>query len=338
MMPFIVNTGVYAVFWVEASDKVGIGHVVRMTAIAQQLTKQGKSCLFVGHIPHHLLFLVEGVQHIPLASGTSSPQHVGSELQKRGIDTVWFVIDSPFFAARTCGQGPWQHILLLQDVVSPVPEGVTAVLNPNYGITTKNYVHTTRDLLVGEQYLLLRPAITAVAPRPQQKNSLIEVLVSMGGADPYNLTVAACDALQYIKDIHVTLICGPANLRYDEYVASYGECDNFSIKHSVSNMEILLAKANVAVIAAGGTLWEALYLGCSVASFSINDVQATILSQLEEAGSVCYLGGAATHTQEHLTALLQTVISRHQREGGAKHVIDGQGVHRVTSYMKRRAI
>lgn len=324
-------------FWVEASDSIGIGHVVRMTAIAQELVEQGGSVHFYGYIPEHLVGLLVGFGHTQLPSKLETLSAFAENLGEVSASYDWLVVDTPFYRPETGGQtgGPWRQVLLVDDMGLAVPDTISAVLNPNYGVEEALYKDASAYLMVGEQYILLRPQILATQPGKRPGSGPVRVLITMGGADPCNLTKVAMDGLIGMDGVRLTVVSGPANGRFEEYVSAYGNLDNVVIYQSVADMGALLADSDVVVIAAGGTLWEALYLGCGVVSYSVNDTQASILTNLERAGELCYLGDGKNSADSTGDALRNAVTRLAGRRFQSK-IIDGKGARRVVAYLKRR--
>jgi len=55
-------------------------------------------------------------------------------------------------------------------------------------------------------------------------------------------------------------------------------------------MPALMAGSDIAIICAGGTLWELLYMGCAILSYARNQMQGDIIAALDARGAVCNLG------------------------------------------------
>src|SRR5260370_32921233 len=95
----------------------------------------------------------------------------------------------------------------------------------------------------------------------------------------------------------------------------------------------LMMESDLAVIAAGGTLWELLYCGCAVLSYSRNSRQADLIPRLAAAGAVCDLGAASAFEPAELCAAIRRVAGsaaiREQMRATGRQIVDGDGVLRV---------
>lgn len=322
--------------WTEASSEIGVGHLVRMISIAKALDNEGVKCVFFGFIQDELKRLISSFDHTAMEPKFSSLDGLDSFLLSRKESFDWLIVDTPFLNSRESQSAPvsWRNTLLVDDLGASVPPCVTAVLNPNYGAKPEQYASARCDLLLGEEYILLRPDILSIAPRTAGRSGDLRVLVSMGGADPHDLTKKAGDSLIDVRGIDVTVVCGPANPRFNEYARRYGAVSHFTVLNSVDDMGRLLEWADVAVIAAGGTLWEALYAGCRVISLSINEIQASILRNLERLGELCYLGDGKKSLDRSVRQRLIDAVLDAGETLFRSRLVDGKGVSRVVTYLR----
>ena len=105
------------------------------------------------------------------------------------------------------------------------------------------------------------------------------------------------------------------------------------IYQDATDMSEIMAWADVAIVAAGGTLWELLFMGCPVVSYVRNDLQRKILNELEKQNVVSYQGYASQMDEKEL-ALSVAEIARsqarcEQMSTMAQLIVDGEGANRV---------
>jgi spore coat polysaccharide biosynthesis predicted glycosyltransferase SpsG len=196
-------------------------------------------------------------------------------------------------------------------------------------------------LLLGPQYTLIRREFQAWK---NQRRDFPEVahriLVTMGGADPGNLTLEVLKTLRRLKlpDLEVKVVIGHANPNYgligEECVAAI---PNFQFLFSVNDMPELMAWSDLAIIQAGGTLWELLFMGCAIISYATNDFQEEILKRLNGMNVVQYQGYSDQIDQQSLlSSIYDLALSQERRKEMFElgtDIIDGQGADRVLDHM-----
>ena len=105
----------------------------------------------------------------------------------------------------------------------------------------------------------------------------------------------------------------------------------------VRDMAAAMAECDLAVICGGGTLWEALYMGCASASYSRSDIQRKINGKLTTAGAILDLGPVEDFNETVLQSAMQGLVSSAQprcsmAEMGRK-LVDGNGASRVVGLL-----
>jgi len=94
-----------------------------------------------------------------------------------------------------------------------------------------------------------------------------------------------------------------------------------------------MAWADMAMIAAGGTLWEMLFMGSSVMSFARDPVQGAIVSGLARDGVVTDLGPPRSLNPAALGAAIMELArsrqSRSRMSALGRERVDGRGAGRV---------
>jgi spore coat polysaccharide biosynthesis predicted glycosyltransferase SpsG len=209
----------------------------------------------------------------------------------------------------------------------------TEALYPGCGVNTR--------LLLGTRFILLRREFRKWRGWKREIPDVArKVLVTLGGSDPDNVTAVVLEALQSsgLPGLEVVVVVGAENPRFEELTAVARGVTGTRIVHNVEDMPALLAWAELAVICAGGTLWELLYFGAAVTSAWRNTTQATVIRQLGEMGLVVPLAAV-----EHLTpaliaeALVRLALDRSARArcaAAGRELIDGCGTERVVAVLK----
>jgi UDP-2,4-diacetamido-2,4,6-trideoxy-beta-L-altropyranose hydrolase len=267
-------------------------------------------------------------------------------LAARALGAEWVVVDGYHFDAdyqktiRRAGL----HLLAVDDFGHCAHYSADLVLNQNSNASPDCYTHReafTR-LLLGLPYVLLRREFARWLDWQRQTQPLARrLLVTMGGADPGNLTPQVMSSLTRLRAPHLEtlVVVGGANPHYDEVrAAAAGSAVAFDLRRNIQDMPECMARADLAIIAAGGTLWELMFMGCPTMIFARTPLQESILLDLERQDSLLYLGYEEALDQERLAAAIEKLVhsaaDRQRMTLAGKRLVDGKGAARVLRAMR----
>jgi spore coat polysaccharide biosynthesis predicted glycosyltransferase SpsG len=101
-----------------------------------------------------------------------------------------------------------------------------------------------------------------------------------------------------------------------------------------------MRNSDQAIIAAGGTLWELLSMGCAILSYSRNVVQARVVGALSQRGALIDMGDTLHFDPETLVTSVKTLaasrLHRERMTDLGRTIVDGLGAARVIEAMQRR--
>jgi UDP-2,4-diacetamido-2,4,6-trideoxy-beta-L-altropyranose hydrolase len=329
----------------DASVAAGTGHVMRCLALAQAWQNAGGRAVFAmaeTTAAVRARLASESVEVVPIgvqAAGRDDARRVTEWARHYRAD--WVVIDGYFFdpayvlELKSAGL----KVLLIDDEGLDRPCGADLILNQNFNATRNMYPQRedrTR-LLLGMRYVLLRNEFLAWRDfRREPSPTARKILVTMGGSDPDNLTGLVIQALSMVttEGVEATVVAGGSNPHLD-FLGREASRSRAAIQlqHSCSNMPELMARADLAIIAAGGTLWELLYMSCPVLSFGRTPVQQRILGALHERGIVQHLGDPRHVVPSALALAIDQLAASPARRAKmaelGRQQIDGEGARRV---------
>lgn len=327
-------------FRCDANATIGTGHVTRCLALAQAWQDTGNTAFFAAaECPEALRRRLssEGFETLPLRAVPGSSEDAESAVrQARRLHANWIVVDgdrfSPDFLQHIQHSG--LKVLLVDDFASRGAFPADILLNPNFGATPEPYLqrgfHGT--LLYGEKYVLLRREFlhTAAADRafPAIGNRL---LATLGGSDPDQLSAHIVSSLRDLPGLNITLIAGSANPERERLrQLSRG---SVQVEFDVTDMPAFMRNADLAIVAAGGTLWELLYMRCVVLSYTRNPFQAEVVQKLADAGILLHMGHtrnfSAAALQARVQELAHSPVLRQKMADAGRKLIDGNGAQRV---------
>lgn len=327
----------------DASPEIGTGHVMRCLALAQAWQADGGSVTFVGTITPTLENRLEEdiqVRSLDVEAGSLDDADKTARLVKE-LGASWVVVDGYHFG------GDYQQrlredglqMLLIDDYGHADWYEADLVLNQNISAEESLYErradHT--DLLMGLRFALLRKEFWPWrAPRKTPRRKANHVLVTLGGADPENLTERVVRALGQmdVEDFRATVVVGGSNPHEGAIRTTADEVgDLVEVRSDVSDMASLMAESDVAVSAGGSTCWELAFMGIPNVIVILAENQRGIASGLDEAGTAINLGWWETVTESEIAGAVESLLQEDERRlemaGEGQELVDGWGAKRV---------
>ena len=253
----------------------------------------------------------------------------------------WVVIDGDRFGSdflRTVGAAGLR-VLLVDDFANRDSFPADLIVNPNVDDNEDQYRKrgVTAQLAMGPAYVLLRREFREDPPKSEIRSAGNRILVTFGGSDPENLTPSIARALARCSDLEVTAVAGAGYRNVQELQTL--QASNLRVVVNPPNMAELMRNSDQAVIAAGGTLWELLSVGCAVLSYSRNVVQAGVIQALAHRGIVVDMGETRNFEAEKLVTSVKELVDsptvRERMTSLGHTLVDGRGAARVVETMQR---
>lgn len=351
-------------FRVDASEKIGTGHLMRCLALANALQQRGvRTCFFSRHMPDNLLHLIIQQGHVfqrlsALDDGApcgerlhSSWLEVSQETDARecvgalyGKHWNWLVVDHYALDARWEGAlRQIVHKILVIDDLADRQHDCDLLLDQNlYLDMSARYVGRVPErcqLLLGPRFALLRDEFRqlreSVAPR---QGAVKRVMVFFGGVDAHNFTGKALDALvsmEATKGLHVDVVLG-AQHAFRETIEALCLRQGYYCHVQTGRMAELMAASDLALGAGGTTTWERCCLGLPTIAVSTADNQSVQLADAATNGLVYspnFSGDVREAFVQHLGALLENDALRQLVSSLGMIAVDGGGVQRLVARM-----
>jgi len=337
------------VFRVDASTQIGTGHVMRCLALAQAWQDTQGQAIFVMTTSVPALeerLQSEGMQVVHL---TTEPGSLDDAQQTATLahqfGATWVVVDGYHFG------GEYQqilkqsklHLLFIDDYGHAEHYYADFVLNQNISADEQWYNNREAytQLLLDTRYALLRREFwqwqgwQRTVPPVAKK-----VLVTLGGADPDNITLKVIQSLQIVEveELEAVVVVGGSNPHYENLkMAVLDSGYPIQLQRNVTNMPELMAWADVAISAGGSTCWELAFMGLPSILLILADNQRAIAEKLATLNLAVNLGWHQDATIEQIGLALQELIGdRPKRETMSKkgrELVDGNGARRVVSEM-----
>ncbi len=329
----------------DASPRMGTGHVMRCLALAQAWQGHGKAVFAAAECTPALAQRLKAAncELHQLAVPPGSPEDAAATVVLAGeLGTRWLVADGYQFGAdfqrdlRASGR----QLLFFDDYGHAGEYVADLVLNQNLGADAALYARRApyTRLLLGPRYALLRPEFLAWrAWRREIPPIARKVLVTLGGADPDNVTGQVIEALKPLPDLDVVVVVGGSNPHLEHLRSVLRSLSSaFRLVVDAPNMPELMAWADVAIAAGGTTSWELAFMGLPSLVLTLAENQIAVANALVSNGVACLGGRPPLSGQdflEGLSAVLNDGARRSEMSAHGRLLVDGLGLQRVLAGM-----
>lgn len=333
----------------DASTERGVGHVMRCMALADAWQLAGGQALFAiaaGGAALEQRIRSRGAEAAPIEAEPGSERDAAITLEfAERRNAEWLLVDGYHFNAsylRMLAIGT--HRLLLIADGEEVPHCRCDIcVDPSPGEIDKTRFGFDEEpeLLLGPSFALLRREFPEYSRPPKSfPDSARSILISLGGGDSRNVTLQVLRAVEEIKDqkLELTVVAGPSNPHRQSLEAAVGRSRHSGkVVSDAPNMPELMARADLAITAGGGTCYELCFMQVPMVMVTTADNQQQPVSALASEGVGIAAGGADSLDAEKLSGLLRDVIDDRERRTElaekASRLVDGKGAQRIVEKM-----
>lgn len=333
----------------DAGGQIGTGHLMRCLALAQSWKSSGGAVVFITNCESDALrerLKSEGFAAVEIEKSYPHPSDLPqTQAVLKNYAGSWCVVDGYHFDAEFCGKirGNDSRVLIIDDTAHQSFYDADAILNQNINADALHY-NCPKDtiLLLGTRFALLRNEFAARQNRKRNTPAVARrILITMGGGDFHNQTLKVIRSIEHleIENLEVKAVVGASNPHFaDLQKAVVASSVHIELICGAENMAELMAWADAAVIVAGGTLWEMLFMRVPLVSFAITDFQAGILETLRLRGAIEYAGKTLlsddTEFRRILIDILESKEKRERMSYTSGQIVDGGGCRRAAAFLK----
>jgi len=330
----------------DASAKTGGGHMGRCIALAQELRARGNLVEFATRADDHLGTSMLTHAEIPfrILDCNDDWQSDANATCETAQTSDWVVVDHYGMDDRweTQVRKSGSRILVIDDLANRRHDCdilVDAGRAPGSD-AYRDLLSPASAVLMGPRYSILRREFRAPrrrAPRTGKKN----ILVFFGSADGPELTIPVLEALAGVDcraSLNVHVVVTDANPRRRQIRRFEGVI----VHDNVPNMAALLGGMDMAIGAAGVSMWERCRMGVPSLTVAVNDNQKPGLEIAASAGAVIPLALEDARSSRILHETVSAfVANRNALEAAgsaARQLVDGLGARRVAQAIGARAL
>lgn len=344
---------------VDASLRIGYGHVMRCLTLADALREAGCEVLFACRAePGNALQLIadRGFATCTLSAGPDLRANQEAPLPwEADIAALWAALAdaAPFTWCIVDHYGlgaDWeravrtraQQVMVIDDLANR-DHDADLLLDQNLTASMAAYAGRLPAhcrTLLGPRFALLRAAF--LAPPIDLAAEARRIVVSFGGVDAGGETFKAMDALQGLPSLEVDFVAGAANPALEALAARCASQPNWRLHRHLDDFAGLLRSTDLCIGAAGATSWERAALGIPTLCIALADNQRSNAEALAEAGAHLYLGDSTRVDAADLRAAVQVLAHnlglRCSLAARSRALVDGAGVTRVLAALLAPAL
>lgn len=284
-------------FRCDASREIGLGHVVRCIALADELHDvHGCRITFAMRTgPLGIEMVKQKGYRVFTPPEDGLPFDYGQWLGEcvRNAKAKVLVLDVRDGLQRAAVDGLKDEGVLIVTLDDPEDKRLSADLAfclPVPQVKRMDWSGFRGEIFVGWEWGVLRKEFSRASfltPRISGSSSHVpRVLVIMGGSDPQGMTLKAVKALETLDDDFETVVVLGAGFQHRKEIGRFfSNCKRrFDVREDVKNMAELMAQSDFAVVSFGITAYETAAMGIPAVYLCLTEDHAESASAFVEEG------------------------------------------------------
>ncbi|MBA5804665.1 PseG/SpsG family protein [Rhizobium changzhiense] len=319
------------VFCIESSHARGMGHLFRSLTLATELRSRGHRVLFLANDhPNSLRIIRERGFDVALHDLASVTGWENGFIEPHASSSVW--INDRLNTQRSHGEAIKRLGAKLVTFDDRGDGAELADINICALLFEKTEGLKGKDVRLGVEYMILNPEIAAFR---RLRQSLASILVTLGGADTYGVTVRVSKWLSN-KPFPVTIVTGPSfqHMAELEEVVATAAPDRFKLLNQVPSLAAEMHGHDLAITGGGVTPFEACAAGLPCVVIANEPFEIPVGRALEGLGAAFFAG----HHSAFDLGILEKPIPIRTMSETAMTKVDLGGVGRVANLLEGLAV
>jgi UDP-2,4-diacetamido-2,4,6-trideoxy-beta-L-altropyranose hydrolase len=317
-----------AIFRFEASPSIGAGHAIRSCVVAEALIEKGWDC--------------------KVATSISTYEFINSLQRFDRIDPEEFYKNPPSFELLVVdhyGLGevyeshfrPYVKSIFVIDDLADRKHNCDVLLDQTYRREAESYypfVPAHCQIFVGSEYTLLRKEFLSIYSKSiekrRQTKKINRILISMGGSDPKNYILSILEMLKNAKFMGtLDVVLGFAAHNFTQVKDFLSEMPNLFTIHVAADIPNLIYEADLAIGAAGSSVWERCYLGLPQILMMTAENQRFSFSKISD---FCFI---MLPEENKLGEIIEIIEDKYQVfVDKSIDITSGKGIEKIINYLQ----
>ncbi len=339
------------VFRADGSSHLGLGHVVRCLALAQYLKqKKGIDSFFVLRAEKDIVRMIE-TQGFPTFSAPDDFEgdylFIQEVAKNKNAKIVISDICHPENLVRMDDLKSYLRKIEENFFLMSLGGGTSfdipghIVVYPYFRLSFQKPENgKDRNFLLGPSYFIFRDEFLKVRPKKRKISpEARKILVTIGGGDPYRISLLAAKSLKLIEDdLKIKIVIGPAYPKsLPQEIQSALQGKNIQLLDSSSSLPEEMLWCDLAVTGDGLTKYETALTGTPSIMISQPLSEIELNRDFVKAGTVHYLENSETVSPEKLAGEINRFLNneelRKQMSRKGMEMTDGKGIEKIISHI-----
>ncbi len=351
----------------DGGPSIGMGHVMRCMAVAEELKNLGCRVYFIGEYKQGLdKASAAGFEIFKIKTDTETDitkfdygsiaelefdlTETGKIVEQQGCDLILvdkYNLDVEYFKNL---RKSVKKIAFIDDMnLFNCPADIIINGGINAFSLAYNAAFKGQRLLLGTEYIPLRKEFSDISLIPERKirkfecidgdrifDEAVEIMITTGGADPYNCTGRLLKIL--IKDrktnaFHYNVVMGSGFVFQAEIKKLAIDNSNINLYIDTESMSNIMLRSDIAISSGGGTLYELCSSGTPTFAFFLADNQKGSAETLYQKGYINLLGWYHNFKNIDLPHkvfdLIMDYDTRKNLSKKMRSLVDGRGAYRI---------
>ncbi len=332
-------------FIVDGNSSIGLGHLSRCKTIADELVSKSKHVTFIVPRRPNINNILSNYEYIevPLDKWSNVRDNIKYfSALFLGIETIVLdLLEEDYLSFSFLKDMEKKLISITSFYYDEKNRYENISIFPGMEKINKDYIVTNSNvvrLYSGSEYIAIRKEFLGEGFNFEDQQTPT-ILVTMGGADPFNFTTFVVDALVKMNiDFIANIVIGSAAENLANLEEKCRGVDNIHIYNDVKNMSEMMRKSTIGIINGGITRYEMACVGLPFIALSIHKVQFNITELLtKEVGGV-NMGIKGEFTLSNLIEQIETLLLnselRRSISSKLRKQIDGNGTRRIATIIE----
>ncbi len=335
----------------DGNEVLGMGHLMRCLSIAMAFRELGTSVLFLtADDSGQELIQKKGFENLVLNTDytrmETELEGLKEVIQERKISLL--LIDSyQVTGVYLEAVRNWVKTVCLEEEIKEV-RPADGIINYNIYASKLGYEEQyPKEIFryLGSGYAPVRPEFAGKVTKICKQAK--KILITMGGSDAYNISgqllkAFLCRREHVFQEMEFEVVCGTFNANKEELLALAEQNARVHIRVQVEDMAGLMCGCDIAVAAAGSTMYELSALGVPTVCCYYVDNQKKIAEGFAQLANVINAGDFTKEPKDVTERILQAVKELASDEGlrretakSMRKVSDGRGAQRLALELLR---
>jgi UDP-2,4-diacetamido-2,4,6-trideoxy-beta-L-altropyranose hydrolase len=346
------------IFRADGSPELGYGHVSRCTTLANEFRKRDIQCRFALRAYNQNIINKVGLNGFPvdLIPRDADVDEEAKALSRIALENrashLILDISNAYFLTRVGDVPRYISTLKATNVKIVMIDGVNqdsistqvcvpvdTIIIPHVGACVRKYFGTNETrFLLGPDFFVGRRDLNWNKNKKEIKG--LRVLITMGGADPEQLSLLVIKAIAALDDLSLTvrLVLGPAFsvVLKRTIKQAVDECTHrVQLVDSPDSMSVEFEWADVVIASGGTTKYEIAEHATAAIILSSNENEDTMNDEYAQTGAAIHVTSSQLKDVTRISGAIRLAVEnpglRRKMEHSAENVVDGRGAERIIS-------